>query len=196
MSSILWERCEEFACFTKEWLKPQEEISVEDWSLWYTAASSLKLGDWRSLVEDSCLYICLKVTSCIFLLRLWPLGIHKTYFFPSYLHGVWFEKFATLHLCIELWTMSGCCMSLILIYELWLLCIWWDRECCSGYAPRAAKFDVVLLKRWESVLFAITKIVGGTREAVHHHIYSAFGGMRISAFPITKIVGVRLCWTL
>ena len=40
--------------------------------------------------------------------------------------------------------------------------------------------------------FPITKIVGGTREAMHHHIYSAFGGTRISAFPITNIVGVRL----
>ena len=65
---------------------------VEDWSLWYTAASSLKFGDWRSLVEDSCLYsrawrsLCMLLWTCIvftwngcaFLLELQNLMLHWT----------------------------------------------------------------------------------------------------------------------
>ena len=75
--------------------QPRVDIStqswelIEDWSLWYTAASSLKFGDWRSLVEDSCLYsrawrsLCMLWTcivftwnGCAFLLELQNLKLH------------------------------------------------------------------------------------------------------------------------
>ena len=92
---------------------------VEDWSLWYTVASSLKFGDWISLVEDSRLYsrawrsLCMLWTcivftwnGCAFLLELQNLMLHWTSI--------------SLNWCVEVVLRVWCAIMNLEVEDIWI----------------------------------------------------------------------------